>query len=145
MKYRAIFIVAFLAAFTTPSAVLGQGGNNADSSDPVSIYKQAGINAEQESSIRKLAQDYDQESAVKLKVLGGLLQELKTLAYQPLLDGNALLAKQGQINKLQSEMAINRIQMVIKIRGILTAGQNEKLANILKARMHEEEQAPPLK
>jgi len=145
MKYRAIFIVAILAAIATPSVVLGQGGNNADSSDPVAIYRQAGINAEQESGIRKLAQDYDQESAVKLKALGERLQELKTLAYQSVLDGNALLAKQEQINKLQSEMAINRIQMVIKIRGILTANQNEKLANILKARMHKEEQGPPLK
>jgi len=139
MKYRAILFIAFLVAFITPSVVLGQ-----DQGDPVAIYKEAGINAEQESSIRKLAQEYDQESAVKIKTLTSLLQELKTLAYRPVLDGNALLAKQEQINKLQSEMSVQRIQMVIKIRGILTASQNEKLANLLKARM-QDEQGPALK
>jgi Spy/CpxP family protein refolding chaperone len=139
MKYRAILVIAFLVALITPSVVLGQ-----DQGDPVAIYKEAGINAEQESSIRKLAQEYDQESAVKIKTLTSLLQELKTLAYQPILDGNALLAKQEQINKLQSEMSVQRIQMVIKIRGILTASQNEKLANLLKTRM-QEEQGPALK
>jgi Spy/CpxP family protein refolding chaperone len=137
MKYKAILVIAFLALSTTPSVVLAQG--SADSNDPVAIYKEAGINADQESNIRKLAQEYDQQSAVKLKTLNGLLHELRTLAYQPVLDANALLAKQEQINKLQSEMATGRIQMVIKIRTILTASQNEKLANILQARMQEQE------
>jgi Spy/CpxP family protein refolding chaperone len=142
MKYRAIFIIAFLVSIATPSVVLGQGG---DLSDPVAIYKEAGINAEQESSIRKLAEEYDQESVVKIKALGGLLQELRTLAYQSVLDSNALLAKQEQINKLRSEMEMQKIQMVIKIRSILTASQNEKLANILQAHMREDEQTPALK
>jgi Spy/CpxP family protein refolding chaperone len=146
MKHTTTLIVAFLALIATPSVVLAQNGGNApDANDPVAVYKEAGINAQQESSIRKLAQEYDQESAVKLKALGGLLQELKTLAYQPVLDGNALLAKQEQINKLQSEMSIDRIQMVIKIRNILTANQNEKLANILQSRMREDAEQPGLK
>ena len=140
MKYRAILVVALLVSIATPSVVLAQGGGGPDAGDPVAIYKEAGINAEQESSIRKLAQEYDQESAVKLKALGGLLQELRSLAYQPVLNANALLAKQEQINKLQSEMATGRIQMVIKIRGILTASQNEKLASILQSRVHDEDQ-----
>ncbi len=145
MNYRAIFIVAFLASIVTPSVVLAQNGSNADANDPVAVYKEAGIDAQQESTIRKMAQDYDQESAVKIKALGSLLQELKALAYQSAIDGNALLAKQEQINKLQSEMAIERIQMVIKIRNTLTPGQNQKLASILQNRLREEEQQPRLK
>ena len=141
MKHRAIIIVALLAIIATPSAVLAQTGD----SDPVAVYKQAGINAQQESSIRKMAQDYDQESAVKMKALGSLLHELRMLAYQPVLDSNAVLAKQGQINKLQSEMATDRIQMIIKIRSTLTTAQNEKLADILKSRMREETEQAGLK
>ena len=139
MKHIANLIVALLAIIiATPSAVLAQTGD----SDPVAVYKQAGINAQQESTIRKMAQDYDQESAVRLKALGALLHELRTLAYQPILDGNAVLAKQAQINKLQSEMATDRIQMIIKIRSTLTTDQNEKLADILKNRMREETEQP---
>jgi len=146
MKHTVTLIIAILTLIATPSVVLAQDSSNApDTNDPIAVYKEAGINAQQESSIRKMAQDYDQESAVKLKALGELRQELKTLAYQPVLDGNALLAKQEQMNKLQSEMSIDRIQMVIKIRGILTPSQNEKLANILQSRMREETQPPVLK
>ena len=145
MKHKVMRMVAVALLVATPSAVLAQNSSGPDANDPVAIYKEAGINPQQESNIRKLAQEYDQESAVKLKALGGLLHELRELAYQPILDSNSLLAKQDQINKLQSEMATNRVQMVIKIRGILTAAQNEKLANILQTRMHEEQQSPGMK
>jgi Spy/CpxP family protein refolding chaperone len=143
MKQIIGFVVVIIGLITAPLAVLGQ--NTADAEDPVAIYKQAGINAEQESSIRKLAQEYDQESAVKVKALTTLMHGLRELAYQPKLDASALLAKQAQINKLQSEMATDRIQMIIKIRSILTGSQNEKLASILQGKMQEEQQAPALK
>ena len=148
MKHAVILIAAYLTLIATPSIVLAQSSGSSQAGpvdDTVAIYKEAGINAEQESSIRKLGQEYDQETAIRFKTLNGLLQELRTLAYQPILDGDALLAKQEQINKLQSEMAMQRIHMIIKIRGILTASQNQKLANLLQARMHDEEQAPQLK
>src|SRR5580704_8246603 len=105
MNYRAMLIVAFLALFATPLA-FAENADNAE--DPVAVYKEAGINAQQESSIRQLAQEYDQESAVKLKALGELRHKLRELAYQPSLNSSALLAKQEQINKLQSEMALDR-------------------------------------
>lgn len=73
-----------------------------------------------------------------MKALTDLVQGLKTLAYQNTIDGNAMLAKQNQINKLQSEMGMQRIELVIKIRGLLTPGQNEKLVSILQKRLHEE-------
>ena len=150
MKYKAIGSVVLLAAIaifvSTPQAVLAQNGSHAaDANDPVAVYKEAGIDAQQESTIRKMAQDYDQESAVKIKALASLLQELKTLAYKPVLDGKALLAKQDQVNKLESEMGMDRIQLVIKTRSILTPGQNQKLATILQNRVREEEQQPRLK
>ncbi len=128
----ALVLLGFAAI---PPVVLSQ--NNAEGTDPVAIYKQAGINAEQESNIRKLAQDYDQADSVRMKTLGGLLQELRNLAYQSVLDADAMLAKQDQINKLQSEMAMQRIKLVIKVRSILTPAQNDKLATILQRHLRE--------
>jgi len=123
-----------------PSAVLSQDNASPDNNDPVAVYKEAGITAEQESTIRKLAQEYDQESAVRLQSLAQMLTELKDMAYKPVLDENAMLAKQGEINKLQSEMAIQRIKLVIKIRSLLSPAQNEKLVAALQNRVRSEEQ-----
>jgi Spy/CpxP family protein refolding chaperone len=127
-----------LCAFSlTPLAVLSQ---SADPNDPVAIYKQAGINAEQESSIRKLAQDYDKENSVRLQSLAQMLQELRDMAYQKTLNESGMISKQEEINKLQSEMALQRIKLVIKIRGLLTPAQNEKLVAALQSRVRSEEQ-----
>ena len=134
-----ILILVLSFVNLAPQAVLSQ--SNDDANDPVSIYKQAGIDANQESAIRKLAQEYDQENAVKLQSLGQMLQELRDMAYQKNLNESAMLTKQEEINKLQSEMAIQRIKLVIKIRGLLTAAQNEKLVSTLQNRAHSEEQA----
>ncbi len=121
-----------------PPAVLSQ--STGETGDPVAIYKQAGINAEQESAIRKLAQDYDQENSVKMESLAQMLQALRDMAYQKTLNASGMLAKQEEINKLQSDMALQRIKLVIKIRGLLTPTQNEKLVAALQSRIRNEEQ-----
>lgn len=129
--------LSLCAAFALVSpAVLSQTAEN----DPVAIYKQAaGINAEQESTIRKYAQEYDQENTVKLQSLSQMLQELRDMAYQKTLNESAMLAKQEEINKLQSDMALQRIKLVIKIRNLLSPEQNEKLVTALQSRMRAEE------
>ncbi len=48
-----------------------------------------------------------------------MLQELRDMAYQKTLNESAMLTKQEQINKLQSDMALQRIKLVIKIRGTI--------------------------
>jgi Spy/CpxP family protein refolding chaperone len=130
-------IAWFLCAFALVSpAVLSQTAEN----DPVAIYKQAaGINAQQESTIRKYAQEYDQENTVKLQSLSQMLQELRDMAYQKALNESGMLAKQEEINKLQSDMALQRIKLVIKIRNLLSPEQNEKLVTALQSRMRAEE------
>jgi Spy/CpxP family protein refolding chaperone len=135
-----IAIVAFSLCTSSlvPSAVLSQ--TEGEANDPVAIYKQAGINADQESSIRKMAQDYDQENSVKLQSLAQMLQDLRDMAYQKNLNEPGMLAKQEEINKLQSDMALQRIKLVIKIRALLTPAQNEKLVAALQSRVRGEEQ-----
>jgi len=130
----------FCSTVMIPPAVLSQNAGGSDVNDPVAIYKEAGISADQEASIRKLAEEYDQANGQRLQSLAQLLQQLKDMAYQPVLNETAMLAKQEEINKLQSDMSIQRIKLVIKIRGILTAAQNEKLVAALQNRVHVEEQ-----
>ena len=132
-------VIALYVAIVIPPAVLSENTTPPDTNDPVAIYKEVGINAEQESSIRKLAQDYDQENSVRLQSLAKMLQELKDMAYQTTLNETAMLAKQDEINKLQSEMALKRIKLVIKIRAVLTPPQNEKLVAALQSRVRAEE------
>jgi Spy/CpxP family protein refolding chaperone len=137
---KCIAIVFSLCAFgLIPPAVLSQSAD--EGSDPVAIYKQAGINTEQESAIRKLAKDYDQENSVKMDSLAQMLQQLRDMAYQKTLNQAGMLAKQEEINKLQSDMALTRIKLVIKIRGLLTPAQNEKLVTSLQSRIRSEDQA----
>ncbi len=131
--------IALCTAIVLPPAVLSETTAASDANDPVAIYKEVGISSEQESSIRKMAQDYDQENSVRLQSLGQMLQELKDMAYQTVLNETAMLAKQDDINKLQSEMARQRIKLVIKIRGVLTPAQNEKLVAALQSRTRPEE------
>ena len=132
-------VIALYVTVVIPPAVLSENTTPPDTNDPVAIYKEVGINAEQESSIRKLAQDYDQENSVRLQSLAQMLQELKDMAYQTTLNETAMLAKQDEINKLQSEMALQRIKLVIKIRAVLTPPQNEKLVAALQSRVRAEE------
>lgn len=134
----AALTLSICALSLIPPAVLSQGAGEAG--DPVAIYKQAGINADQESAIRKLAQDYDQENSVKMESLAQMLQALRDMAYQKTLNESGMLAKQDEINKLQSDMALQRIKLVIKIRGLLTPTQNEKLVTALQNRVRNEEQ-----
>ena len=132
-------VIALYVTVVIPPAVLSENTTPPDTNDPVAIYKEVGINAEQESSIRKLAQDYDQENSVRLQSLAQMLQGLKDMAYQTTLNETAMLAKQDEINKLQSEMALQRIKLVIKIRAVLTPPQNEKLVAALQSRVRAEE------
>ncbi len=137
---KRITIAAFLVtSVLIPQMVLSQN-NTPDANDPVAIYKEAGISTEQENSIRKLADEYDQANGQRLQSLAQMLQQLKDMAYQAVLNESGMLAKQEEINKLQSEMALERIKLVIKIRGLLSPVQNEKLVAALQNRVRAEEQ-----
>lgn len=132
-----IVVCGAISFALAPAAVLAQ---NAPDNDPVAIYKEAGINPQQESAIRALAEQYDRSSTSELQSLAQMLEELRSMAYQKTLNEPAMLSKQEEINKLQSRMSLEKIKLVIKIRGMLSPEQNEKLVNLLQNRARAEEQ-----
>ena len=111
----------------------GPGGPR--SRDPLSIYREAGINADQESQIKELANQFEQANATRLQSVMALLQEMKELSLKPDPDEQAVIAKQEQISKFQAEMGMERIKLLLKIRHVLNAEQKQKLVEIMKKNM----------
>lgn len=110
---------------TTPAA-----GKNAVS-DPLAIYKQTGINSKQEESITALIQSFEELMLNKGKIMMDLMREMRALSLNADLDEQAAIAKQEQINQLNAQMAVERVRLLAKIRGILTPEQRKKLVTLL--------------
>jgi Spy/CpxP family protein refolding chaperone len=103
--------------------------------DVLGIYREAGIDANQESKIRQLAKDFDSANTVKLHRLVALLHDLKILSLSPELDEKAALAKQDEINKIQADSANDRVRLLVKIRNTLNPEQKKKLVELMKKSM----------
>lgn len=109
-------------------AQAGQGA----ATDPMAIYRQAGVSQEQESRIRQLAKDFEDQARVKAKRMMGLIQEMHQLSLETDPDEKAVLAKQDEINGVTGEMAMDRIKLLLTIRKQLTAEQKAKLVGMMK-------------
>jgi Spy/CpxP family protein refolding chaperone len=109
--------------------------------DALGIYKEAGITPVQEAKIRQMAKDFDSSNSVKLHRLMNLLQEMRTLSLTPDLDEKAALAKQDEINKLQSDSSNDRVKLLVKIRSLLTPEQRKKLVQLMQKSLDSQ---PPL-
>jgi Spy/CpxP family protein refolding chaperone len=100
--------------------------------DPLAIYRAAGIDKNQEAQIRQLAKEFDEANATRLQSMSSCLREMQTLSLKPDPDEQAVLGKQEQVNKLQAEMSIARIKLLLKIRGLLNTEQKQKLVEIMQ-------------
>lgn len=102
--------------------------------DPLDIYKEAGINREQEDKIRKMAKEFEDVQRVRLKTLYGLIEDMQELQMKPDPSETEVMAKQAQINNLRSEISNSRIKLLLDIRSIMQPEQKEKLVSIVKER-----------
>jgi Spy/CpxP family protein refolding chaperone len=102
--------------------------------DPAAIYIQAGAKKEQVEEIRRLGQDYETKSAEQAKEVIELLGDMRKLSMQPDLDEEKILATQDKINKLQNEMATEKVKLLITIRKVLTPEQRNELVQLIKKR-----------
>ncbi len=102
--------------------------------DPLDIYKEAGINREQEDKIRKMAKEFEDVQRVRLKTLYGLIEDMQELQMKPDPSEAEVMAKQGQINTLRSEISNSRIKLLLDIRAVMQPEQKEKLVSIVKER-----------
>jgi|AGTN01.1.fsa_nt_gi hypothetical protein len=130
-KYFAASLLAVAAANST--AALAQGGDvGGPPQDPVAIYKQAGVNEEQEGEIRRLAKSFEDGQRVRLKTLVGLIKGMSDLQLQSTPNEDEVLAKQDEINKLSNEMATERVKLLLKVRKVLKPEQRDKLVALIK-------------
>ncbi|MCC7530163.1 MAG: periplasmic heavy metal sensor [Candidatus Melainabacteria bacterium] len=127
----AICCLSFLASHSV-QAQGGQAGGTGAASDPMAIYRQAGVSQEQEMRIRQLAKDFEDQARVKAKRMMGLIQEMHQLSLEVDPDEKAVLGKQDEINQVTAEMANDRIKLLLSIRKQLTEAQKQKLVGMMK-------------
>lgn len=135
LSFAASLIVASLATTGAVSAQPGGEGaaQNQASRDPMYIYKQVGINSEQEGEIRKQVKDFESAQRVRVKLLINLVKDMRGLQLQPDPSEEEVLAKQTEINNVSSQSALERVKLMLKIRAILTPGQKQKLVDLVKS------------
>lgn len=131
-KVSAICCLALLASHSVHQAQAQPAGSTGAQSDPMAIYRQAGVSQEQEMRIRQLAKDFEDQARVKAKRMMGLMQEMHELSLNTDPDEAAVLAKQGEINAITGEMANDRIKLLLTIRKTLNEAQKQKLVGIMK-------------
>ncbi len=100
--------------------------------DPLAIYKEAGIDKEQERKIRIMAKEFEDGQRVRLALFGNLLKEMRDLQFEPDPDERKVLAKQDEINKVQAEIGTERVKLVLKIRSILSFDEKQRLVTNLR-------------
>ncbi len=106
----------------------------APNADPLDIYREAGINKEQEDKIRKMAKEFEDVQRVRLKQLFGLLEDMQELQLKPDPSEPEVMAKQTQINTLRSDISNSRIKLLLEIRATMQPEQKEKLVSLVKER-----------
>lgn len=104
------------------------------SKDPVAVYIEAGINKEQEGKIRQMAKDFEDMQGVRLKLMATLLKEMRALQLEADPDEKKVLTKQDDINKVHAEMSTDRVKLMLKIRGLMTPDQKQRLVQLIQER-----------
>lgn len=116
----------------TNSVQAAEAEMSGDKRDPVLIYRDAGVNNEQESKIRQLAQEYEKAGRVRVERLHNLSKQMTDLSFEPELDEKKILALQDEINELQNSINTERIKLMLKIRALLLPEQKGKLVELMK-------------
>ncbi|MBK9142701.1 MAG: Spy/CpxP family protein refolding chaperone [Candidatus Melainabacteria bacterium] len=135
LRFEGILAAAALAVMATTSTAWAQQPQGpGEGEDPVAIYKEAGINADQEGQIRKLAREFESAQRVRSKTVYGYLREMSEIQLEPDPAEEKVLAKQKDINDITATMANERVKLMLKIRAILTPEQKQRLVKLIKER-----------
>jgi Spy/CpxP family protein refolding chaperone len=111
--------------------------------DPIAIYKEAGADEKQQEKILSLANQYEKEQDAKAHAVIENLKKLRALSLNPDLDEKHIFQAQSTINKLQSEMAMDKMRLLVSIRKILNSQQRVNLVSLMQTRMKPEKQLDP--
>lgn len=110
----------------------GALGSGSTATDPMAIYRDAGINLEKERKIRQLAGEFEGMQRVRLKLLSNLLDDMKQFELQTDPDPKAVMEKQNEINKLSATMANDRVKLLLEIRDVMSHDEKERLVESLQ-------------
>lgn len=119
-------------ALAADPVILPAGTEVARAKDPLAVYKEAGIDLEQERKIRKFAKEFEDQQRVRLKLMANLLKEMRQLELLPDPDEKKALDKQVEINKVQNDISIERIKLLLRIRNVMTFEQKERLVSLIQ-------------
>ena len=100
--------------------------------EPIAIYKAAGINGVQEDKIKGQIDEFEKLTLAKGEVMVRLMKELRLLSLQPTPDTKAVISKQVEINTLNNQMSLERINLLLKLRAVLTPEQRVKLVQLMQ-------------
>lgn len=118
------------------SPYLPPAGSEVVRREPLAVYREAGIDLEQERKIRRLAKDFEEQQKVRLKLYANLLKDMRTLELIPAPDEKKVYAKQDELNKLQAEIGTERIKLLLAIRDVLSPEQKQRLVELIQAPHH---------
>ncbi len=124
--------LGFDPASAADPVILPAGTEVARAKDPLAVYKEAGIDLEQERKIRKFAKEFEDQQRVRLKLMANLLKEMRQLELLPDPDEKKALDKQVEINKVQNDISIERIKLLLRIRNVMTFEQKERLVSLIQ-------------
>lgn len=118
-----------------PPAVEAQGPGPAGAPperDVAAPYKALGADDGQLNQIRESSKLFEQESQGRAKQMMTLMRDMRQLMMQPDPDEKAVMAKQDEINKVQVEQAMARTKLMLKVRGILSPEQKQRLVQMMQ-------------
>jgi len=131
----ALFSMALVLFVMSPSVVQAQGqpgGPPGPARDPIAIYRAAGCSPEQEAQIRELAKSFEELARAKGQQVVGLWKDMRNLSLQPDPEPSAIMAKQDEINKVNSDMATEKMKLMLSIRKVLTPDQKQRLVQLMQ-------------
>lgn len=123
-------IVSLICAFCATANPIEAA--TAEKKDPLSIYRNAGVNTEQETKIKQIVHEYEKAGRVRVERLRNLSKQIKDLSYDAELDESKILGVQSEINELQSTVNTERTKLMLKLRSVLTAEQKEKFVDLMR-------------
>lgn len=130
---RSLVAAAVVSLDWAPPAVLAQASPEVSKGpDPMEMYIAAGADADQEKRIRHLTAEWQKGADEKFQKILALIGKLHMLSRSPELDEKTILDTQANISKLQSEMAMDKVHLLIDTRRVLTRNQRIKLVDLLQ-------------
>jgi len=134
LKKTHVLVAAFSVAAMVSPAVLAQKAQQSQTpmGDPLAAYRTVGINKEQESKLNALLNGYKKLSEVKSVEMRKYMTDMRNFSLQADPDEPKILAKQAQINKLNSDMSTEHVKMMVGLRKVLTPEQRKKLIETMK-------------